>query len=177
MYKNIVIEGTKVSGKSTLAKNIVNEIGFTYEHLSSETPNTYDFHNDLLKKNNVVYDRFHIGEIIYSLYYERNPKIDFKQYNDIFKENPQTLFVILTIPGVDNEDIINKIKSRFEKRFEKTRRNYNEDDIFESYIANFGFMFLGEMINKKIDNVIYVNEEISTNEILKIIKERFYENV
>lgn len=65
---NIIIEGTDGTGKSTLAKYLQGNFNLKYQHSSSETDNNFDYHFELLDSNeNVVLDRFQLGEIIYPM--------------------------------------------------------------------------------------------------------------
>ena len=60
---NIVLEGAKGTGKSTLAKHFIDK-GFKYHHSTSQTENDFNYHMDLLKKDNMIMDRFSLGEMI-----------------------------------------------------------------------------------------------------------------
>ena len=62
---NIILEGPKASGKTTLAELLKKE-GYGRVHLDADTKNDYDFHLELLEDNDkTVFDRFSIGEIVY----------------------------------------------------------------------------------------------------------------
>lgn len=78
---NIIIEGTDGTGKSTLAKYLQDHFNLKYQHSSSETDNDFDYHFELLdSKENVVLDRFQLGEIIYPMFTpERESKITLSQ--------------------------------------------------------------------------------------------------
>lgn len=78
---NIIIEGTDGTGKSTLAKYLQENFNLKYHHSSSETDNNFDYHFELLDSNDdVVLDRFQLGEIIYPLFTpNRESKITLSQ--------------------------------------------------------------------------------------------------
>lgn len=78
---NIIIEGTDGTGKSTLAKYLQENFNLKYQHSSSETDNNFDYHFELLdSKENVVLDRFQLGEIIYPMLTpDRDSKITLSQ--------------------------------------------------------------------------------------------------
>jgi len=67
-YK-IILEGVDGSGKSTLANKIKDsfpDLNFKIVHLTRETPNNKDYFQSLLfSKDNIIFDRFHIGQFIY----------------------------------------------------------------------------------------------------------------
>lgn len=66
---NIIIEGTDGTGKSTLAKYLQDKFDLKYQHSSSETDNDFEYHFELLdSKENIVLDRFQLGEIIYPIF-------------------------------------------------------------------------------------------------------------
>lgn len=78
---NIIIEGTDGTGKSTLAKYLQDNFNLKYQHSSNETDNNFDYHFELLdSKENIVLDRFQLGEIIYPMFTpDREPKITLSQ--------------------------------------------------------------------------------------------------
>ena len=78
---NIIIEGTDGTGKSTLAKHLQDNFNLKYQHSSSETDNNFEYHFELLdSKENIVLDRFQLGEIIYPMFTpERESKITLSQ--------------------------------------------------------------------------------------------------
>lgn len=78
---NIIIEGTDGTGKSTLAKHLQENFNLKYQHSSSETDNNFEYHFELLDSNeDVVLDRFQLGEIIYPMFTpDRESKITLSQ--------------------------------------------------------------------------------------------------
>lgn len=75
----IIIEGPNNVGKSTLIKKLLERETFKnyeVEHLSNKTPNTSEFHRDLLNMpQDMIFDRFFIGETVYPHIYDRDPKL------------------------------------------------------------------------------------------------------
>lgn len=100
---NIIIEGPDATGKTTLATKLVNKYNMNLMHLSSSTPNDYTFHDKLLNKENMVYDRFFMGELVYPEIYHRQPKLTFdeslKLMNKIVSNND--LFIVLYASDID----------------------------------------------------------------------------
>lgn len=113
----IVIEGPNNVGKSTFIKNLLKRDtfkDFEVEHLSHLTPNDFEFHRDLLDlPQNMLFDRFYLGEIIYSEIYGRKPKLTKTQLYDLCKEfKRETIIVIL---DADYEFIVRSNKNKGEE--------------------------------------------------------------
>lgn len=107
---NIILEGPKASGKTTLAELIMKE-GFGRVHLDATTKNDFEFHNKLLIDNDkTVFDRFSIGEIIYSQIYNREPKMTLSQMEEsLLKENTKCVILyssdfMLLVNRISNRD-------------------------------------------------------------------------
>lgn len=61
-----------------------NKYGLKILHSSSETQNDLQYHLDLLEENNIVLDRYNLGEFAYPLAYARQPKLMWKDQTHIF---------------------------------------------------------------------------------------------
>lgn len=97
---NIVLEGAKGTGKSTLAKHFIDK-GFDYHHSTSQTKNDFNYHMDLLKKDNMILDRFSLGEIIYPKVYDRKGKINLKEFAETFSDENTIYVILFTEDGYD----------------------------------------------------------------------------
>ena len=108
--RNIIIEGTDGVGKTTLAKNLASAYGYNYFHSSSKTPNDYQYHFSLLDSDDkVVLDRFHIGELIYPILFDRDSKLTVESATMLSRMD-DTLTIILY--SSSDEFIINRIVER-----------------------------------------------------------------
>lgn len=100
MIRNIVIEGPNNVGKSTLISKMLDFEAFQdwkTEHITEKSPNTFEFYDATLRNcENTIFDRHCIGETIYPLLFNREPKIDEKQVEDLVVEYTDTLFIILS---------------------------------------------------------------------------------
>lgn len=87
----IIIEGVDGSGKSTLAnkiKELFPDKNFKIVHLTSETPNNKNYFESLLfSKENLIFDRFHIGQFVYQTEEQRtsNGWMDINDLNELEK--------------------------------------------------------------------------------------------
>lgn len=68
---NIILEGPDATGKSTLANKLIDKYNMQYSHFPSADLET---HLNALDSTNTVFDRFHIGELVYPEIYNREPK-------------------------------------------------------------------------------------------------------
>lgn len=112
----IVIEGPNNVGKSTFIKNLLKRDTFKnyeVEHLSHLTPNDYQFHKDLLDlPQDMIFDRFYLGEIIYSEIYGRKPKLTQNKLAELCNQyKDKTIIIVL---DADYEFIIRSNKNKNE---------------------------------------------------------------
>lgn len=125
---NIVLEGPDSCGKSTLAKHIVDKYNFEYNHFPS---NDYETHINALYKDNTVFDRFHIGELVYPEIYGRVPKLSFDEANKIMRSivDNNDLFIIFITSN------ISILKDRLKERGEFNYLNEidQQNELFKKY--------------------------------------------
>ena len=124
---NIILEGPDATGKTTLAEKLRDKFGMTIHHSTSKTRNDLHYHIDLLDySNNVVFDRFHIGEMVYPEIYHRPGKLTIDEFNEINKriiDNNDLLIVFTT----SNINIINdRLIERGEESYIPEMEQQNE---------------------------------------------------
>lgn len=131
---NCILEGPEAVGKTTLAKKLMSKYDMSYEHFGSCD---LDTHMNALLKDNVVYDRFHIGELVYPEIYGRVSK---------FNNGIDDAFTIMK-RIVDNNDILiifiasdtEVLKERLRERKEF---NYiDEIDLQNSLFVKYAYVF------------------------------------
>lgn len=71
----IILEGVDGSGKTTLANILAFKYGLDICHCTQHDPGDYDFYKQTARKENVVWDRHTIGELIYPTIFDRKQKI------------------------------------------------------------------------------------------------------
>lgn len=71
----IILEGCDGTGKTTLAKILAEKYGLDICHCTQHDAADYDFYRQTLKKENVVWDRHTLGELIYPRIFNRKPQI------------------------------------------------------------------------------------------------------
>lgn len=81
-------------------------------HLSSETPNTLEYHLDLLKEDNIVLDRANIGEIVYPLVYNRKSKMTWDEQIDFMNTCMDEDIIYIIFYASDFSDLKERLYSR-----------------------------------------------------------------
>jgi deoxyadenosine/deoxycytidine kinase len=72
----IIIDGNDGIGKTTLAKKLMADLGIkSYIHLSGQDPRTFEFYKAMLSKQDVIFDRSFMDELIYSEVLDRTPML------------------------------------------------------------------------------------------------------
>ena len=118
---NIILEGPDAIGKSTLAEKLKNKYGMSIVNSTSKTRNDFYYHIDLLDyRENTVFDRFHVGEMVYPEIYGRECKLsldDFISINKRIVDNHDMIIIFYTSD-------INILKERL---IERGELNYLEE--------------------------------------------------
>lgn len=68
----VILEGIDGSGKTTLAKILADKYRLDICHCTQYDPTDYDFYLQSVRKNNIVWDRHTIGELIYPKVFNRD---------------------------------------------------------------------------------------------------------
>lgn len=71
----IIIEGCDGVGKTTLAKILADKYGLNICHCTQYDAADYNFYRQTLRKENVIWDRHTLGELIYPKIFNRPPQI------------------------------------------------------------------------------------------------------
>lgn len=82
----IIIDGNDGVGKTKLAKKLQRDLNVkSYIHLSYNDPTSFSFYHELLKKNDVIFDRSFIDERIYSEVLQRKCSLSFELESILYK--------------------------------------------------------------------------------------------
>ena len=123
---NIIFEGPNCCGKSTLINKILLTDEFNHfevEHLSSKSPNTLEFHKQILKSDrDMIFDRFFIGELVYSEIYGRSPKYSLADLKDMAYDSYLHDGTRIVLCDADYDFIVSHMQDRGEE--------YNQDIVF-----------------------------------------------
>ena len=96
-FDKIVIEGPNNVGKSTLIEELRKYLDWEVEHVTVLCPNNYSFYDDLLScEEPLIFDRLHVGEMVYPRVYSRVSNMSQSEFEDLCeKHDDHTLTVIL----------------------------------------------------------------------------------
>lgn len=173
---NIILEGIDAAGKTTLAKKLKNKYNMNIINSTSKTRNDLGYHLDLLDyQKNIVFDRFHFGEVIYPIIYNRDGKLteeEFHQINRRIIDNNDLLIIFVCsnmsiinkrLIDRDEEDFIPIMEQQnklFLKRANEFKSLYNYKNFYIIDIANDGAYedldnWIDKYYNKTTTNIIY----------------------
>lgn len=155
----IILEGCDGTGKTTLAKILADRYGLDICHCTQDDPGDYEFYRQTLRKENVIWDRHTLGELVYPRVFGRKPKIgpeDARLLMHYAKESDVKVFVLTT----DIESIHNRIDARGD---EDIRVHDNLAEInrkFRLYATEFRIPIIdtSKMTLKEIFNLIEEKE-------------------
>lgn len=71
----IILEGADGTGKTTLAKILADKYGLDVCHCTQHDPADFNFYKETMRKENTVWDRHTIGELIYPIVFDRQAKV------------------------------------------------------------------------------------------------------
>ena len=152
----IIIEGCDGTGKTTLAKLYANAFNLDYAHCTATDPGDYYFYKNTLRKDNIVWDRHTIGELIYPYVFHRNAQISpLEAYDIINYAKEQDVKIIILTCSLD------VIKQRLEER-----GNEHPDIVDNIAYIDSQFRYYGEINNLPIIDTT----EMTIDQLLKLVK-------
>lgn len=154
----IILEGCDGTGKTTLAKILAERYGLDVCHCTQHDPGDYNFYRQTLRKENVVWDRHTLGELIYPYIFERKPGIgaeDARLIMHYAKEEGAKVFVLTAD--------ISTIYERLNARGNENPLIYENVDHIDQK-----FRFYAEQFNVPIIDT----SKLSLQQIFNIIEEK-----
>lgn len=126
----VIIEGADLVGKTTITEYLMEKYNLSRVHTTSRDPNTYDFYKHTLDKQDVVFDRHFIGEMIYPSIFNREGNLDEKKFKQLLNKANELHYRIFVIT-VDDELLKQRLKIRkepkeVEKRIFEINRKFKE---------------------------------------------------
>lgn len=157
----VCLEGPDGSGKSTLVNYLIDKYNMTMKHSSSETRNDIEYHLDLLKDDNVVLDRYNLGEIVYPEVYGRVPKMNWDEQIDVMNTCMDKNVYYIIFYASD----FNTLRERLFKRGDTKQVLENAEKI------NLVFKTLAHMFSELYPNVYALDISKESDQI------EFFENI
>lgn len=134
----IIIEGCDGTGKTTLVKLLAERYGLDVCHCTSKDPKDFEFYKQTARKENVIWDRHTIGELIYPKVFDRRPEItpeDARIILSYFRENGGKVLVLTAADDV----ISDRLNSRKESEDPRILNQVCEINArFKSFAKYFG---------------------------------------
>jgi len=150
----IILEGCDGTGKTTLAKKLVQHYGLDYVHVNRDDPTTYEFYSQTMKKTNVIWDRHFIGEMVYPSVFKRKPNLKMVDFENLLQQSKENKIIILVLTA--GEDRLAETNKRDE--FPEVLKNL--------YLINGQFIAIADIYKIPMINVF----ETSFEDIIKVIE-------
>lgn len=146
----IIVDGNDGVGKSTTAKILQDEFGInSYIHFSYKDPSDFDFYNRILEKDNVIFDRSFLDDIIYAEVLGREPRLTQEEVDRLIEKAKELGFIFI---------ICHTTKNKYNKDEHKEIKNQKEklDNYFEDLAKKHNFKYYDPMNESIIDLLKYL---------------------
>lgn len=152
----IILEGCDGTGKTTLAKLLAEKYKLDICHCTQSDPGDFEFYKQTARKDNVVWDRHTIGELIYPKVFRRPEKIGIEDARLVlaYAREAGTKIFVLT-------DDIEVIRKRLLDRGKEDQRIL---DLLEW--INKEFLFYADIFNLPVINT----SKMTIDEIFKLVE-------
>lgn len=149
----IIVDGNDGVGKTTVAKTLKEVFNITsYIHLSYKDPSDFNFYNRILEKDNVIFDRSFLDELIYADVLGRKSNITPKQTQELAVKAKELGFLFI-ICHTSNKNYSNDEHEEIIKNEDKI------DSYFKNVVNNFNLKYFDPFNDSIIDLVKWVETQ------------------
>lgn len=153
----IILEGCDGVGKTTLANILAKKYNLDICHCTSYDPADFMFYYQSVRKNNIIWDRHTVGELIYPKVFNRHQQIcteDARIVINYFRELGGKIFVLTADDDIINDRLI-------------ARESEDEQILFHQRAINEAFIKYANAFCIPIINT----SKMTLNEIFELVEE------
>lgn len=118
----VIIEGADGVGKSTFAKKVADKYNLSLVHFTNNDPRDLNFYYQSLRKNNFIYDRHFLSEMIYPKIFNRPQQLKEYEFKYLLEKSKELDTKIIIVNNYDFE------LKKFEENVIKKNINLIKDD-------------------------------------------------
>lgn len=112
----IIIEGADGTGKTTLAKILAEKYGLDICHCTQNDPADFYFYRETFRKDNIVWDRHTIGELVYPILFDREAQVTPSEVNSIIDMAKEAGVIVLVLT-CDTATLKKRLEERGREHF------------------------------------------------------------
>ncbi len=132
----IILEGCDGTGKTTLAKILAEKYGLDICHCTQYDAKDYDFYRQTLRKENIIWDRHTLGELIYPEIFDRKQDIGVEDARLVMHYAKEAGVIVLVLT-CDSEIIKKRLLDRGTEDYRIIKNSGYIDNQFRFYAEQF----------------------------------------